>query len=124
MNRGNGLRRAALVLALLVLAATVTGAATSAPKTAIPKKLTGRWRGGGMGVLMVVSPQGKVTVIDFVARFSHVTAHRLTVSGVPLCSGKKGTYHWKVASGHLKLEKIHDACKAEVGLFAGTWSRA
>jgi hypothetical protein len=124
MNRGSGLRRATLALVLLVLAATVTAVATSATKTALPKKLTGRWRGGGMGVLMVVSPKGNVTVIDFVAKFSHVTKHRLTVSGVPLCSGEKGTYHWKVASGRLKLTKIHDPCKQEIGLFAGTWSRA
>jgi hypothetical protein len=124
MNRGNGPRRAAFVLALVLLAAMAAGVAPSAAKSVIPKQLTGRWRGGGQGVLMVVSPKGNVTVIDFVAKFSHVTAHRLTVSGVPLCSGKKGTYHWKVANGRLKLKKIHDACKAEVGLFAGTWSRA
>ena len=124
MNRGNGLRRAALVLALLVLAATAAGVAPAAAKGGIPKQLTGSWRGGGQGVLMVVSAKGNVTVSDFVAWFSHVTAHRLTVSGVPLCSGKKGTYHWKVANGHLRLKKIHDACKPEVGLFAGTWSRA
>jgi hypothetical protein len=124
MNRGNRLRRAALVLALLVLAAIVTAVARSAAKTAISKQLTARSRGGGMGVLMVVSPRCKVAVIDFDAKFSHVTAHRLTVSGVPLCYGKKGTYSWKVTSGKLKLKKIRDACKPEVGLFAGTWSRA
>ena len=124
MQKGNGRRGVALVLVLFVLAATVTGVAASATSTVLPKPLTGRWRGGGDVVLMTVLPGGQVSVFDFVARLSPVAAHRLTISGVPLCAGKTGTYHWKVAHGRLRLRRIHDACKQEVTLFAGTWSRA
>ena len=124
MNRGNGPRRAALILALLALAAVVSGASALGATTQLPKQLTGKWRGGGDGVLMTVLPSGEARVFDFMARFSHVSAHRLTISGVPLCSGKTGRYHWKVAGRKLTFKKIHDTCKEEVDLFTGTWSRA
>jgi len=71
---------------------------------------------------MVVSPGGKVEINDiglYHARFSRITTHRLSISGVS-CSGP-GTYRWKVASQLLKLKKIHDACKGRVGQLAGTW---
>ena len=126
MKPGTRLRRAGLVLALLVLAAMVTGVAESAATTVVPKQLTGRWGRGG--VLMAVSSRGKVEIDVYHAKFSRVTAHRLTVSGVPTCSGT-GTYRWKFtniqgASDKLKLKKIHDACRVRVGLFAGTWLTA
>jgi hypothetical protein len=129
--------KTALVLALFVLAAIVTGVAESATKTAIPKQLTGDWRrNDGKG--LVVGSRGKVKVISdpgnlaeaavYVnAKFLHVTAHRLSISGLPSCSGT-GTYRWTIRIGHLpgslnrgyilRLTKIHDACKARVGRFA------
>ena len=113
-----------LVLVLFVLAATVTGVAASATSTvstqAADRKVAWRGRRGADDR----PSQRPVSVFDFVARFSPVAAHRLTISGVPLCAGKTGTYHWKVAHGRLRLRRIHDACKQEVTLFAGTWSRA
>ena len=115
----------------------VTGrVAASAATTVIPKQLTGDW---WQGREMFVGPRGKVAIYDMQAvhaRFSRVTAHRLSISGgtlpgLPLpasCSGA-GTYRWTVLNhgdvigepGHeLKLKKIHDACKQRVGL-AGIW---
>jgi len=119
--------RAALVLALLVLAAIVTGVAASATNTAIPKQLKGKWRRNG-DVMTVHSKDGSVVFDTASARFSHVTAHRLTISGPtsisgPVCSGT-GTYRWDVIGepGHeLKLTKIHDECKDRVRQFAGRW---
>jgi hypothetical protein len=94
---------------------------------------------------MVVSPRGRVEIRQnygvpgrccsgvYVTKFSRVTAHRLTISYVPGLTvyrvppcDRTGTYRWKFmniqgASDHLKLEKIHDACKRRVDLFAGTW---
>ena len=70
------------------------------------------------------------------AKFSRVTAHRLTISYVPGLTisdepscNRTGTYRWKFtnikgASNHLKLKKIHDACQARVHLFTGTWLTA
>jgi hypothetical protein len=144
MNRGNRLRRAALVLALVVLAAVVTGVAASAATTTIPKQMARRWQ-RDISVeqgqtRMVVSRRGRVeidqicssyapatcTSYDGHAEFSHVTAHRLRISGIPSCSGT-GTYRWTstLSDGfgfsrvpHLRLTKIHDACKARVNLFA------
>lgn len=136
MNRKNRLRHVPLVLALLLLAAIETGVAASAAKTVIPRRLTGAWgRGGDNYGLIVVSTRGKIEikVIEgaYHAKFSRVTAHRLTVSYVPgltvsalpSCS-RKGTYRWKVANHQLELKKIHDACEPRVGLFAGVWLRA
>jgi len=131
MNRRNRLRHAAIVLALLVLAAIVTGVAASAANTVIPKQLSGRWGRGGdkTDVLMVVSPRGKVDINDtYHAKFSRVTAHRLSIGGIPSCSGT-GTYRWKFtnhqhSSDKLKLTKIHDACQVRVGLFSGIWLTA
>src|SRR5262249_26839347 len=123
-NRRNRLRRAALVLALLVLAVIVTGVAASATNTVIPKRLTGSW-GRQNAWWMVVSTEGKVKIdagAVYHAKFSRVTAHRLTVSGVPSCSGT-GTYRWTITkdmfsgSDLLKLTKIHDACKPRVNMF-------
>jgi len=117
------------VLALTLAAAIVTGVAQSAATTVIPKQLSGRWGREHQTVLMVVSPRGKVDIDStYHARFSHVTAHRLTVSGIPSCD-RTGTYRWKFtniqgASDHLKLKKIHDACGVRVGLFAGLWLTA
>ena len=130
MNRRNRLRRAVLLLALLVLAAIVTGVASSASKTVIPKQLTGSW-GRGADPEMLISPRGKVTILEIAvyhARFSRVTARRLSISGYS-CSGT-GTYGWTILNhgdvigepGHeLKLKKIHDACKDRVRQFAGKW---
>ena len=137
MNRGNRLRRAALVLALLVLAAIVTGVAGSAAKTVVPKQLTGNW-GLQDGMVMVVGPRGKVNISRDVpwhragwyhAKFSRVTAHehhgRLSISGPRSCSGT-GTYSWKIwyegplGRGYqLAFTKIHDACKLRVNLWTG-----
>ena len=124
MKRGNRLRPAGLLLALLVLAAIVTGVAASAATTVIPLQLTGNWIRDN-GVSMGVSRRGKVEIASYRAKFSRVTAHRLTVSGVPSCSGR-GTYRWKFtnhqhASDQLKLTKIHDSCKVRVGLLPGNW---
>ena len=129
--------RAALLLALLVLAAILTGVASSATKTVLPKQLSGRWGREHQTVLMVVSRRGKVDIVDtYHATFSSVTAHRLTISYVPGLTvsdepscNRTGTYRWKFtniqgASDHLKLTKIHDACKARVHLFAGIWVTA
>jgi hypothetical protein len=133
MDRRNRLRRAGLLLALFVLAAIITGVAASATTTVIPKQLTGDWsKNQGLGIS--VSPQGTVKWNDFRvyhARFSHVTKHRLSISGYS-CSGT-GTYRWTILNhgdvigepGHeLKLKKIHDACKGRVGVFAGRWFKA
>ena len=127
--------RAALVLALLVLAAIVTGVAESAAKTAIPKRLTGTWeRNNGGKVLMEVGSRGKVSVgrswsVRYHTKFSHVTAHRLSISGIPSCSGT-GTYRWNLPGdlsggpSPLTIKKIHDACKPRVDLFeASDWQR-
>jgi len=141
MKKGTRLRRAALVPALLVLAAIVTGVAASATETLIPKQLTGTWsRLGPPGEdRITVSPRGKITFplrTDH-ARFSHVTAHRLSISGPgsivdPGPCSRTGTYRWTIAKipygdvykpGHqLTLTKIHDACKDRVRHFAGRWS--
>jgi hypothetical protein len=130
MNSRKRLRRTALLLAPLVLAAIVTGVAASAAKTVIPKQLTGSWQQENKVLTMVVSRRGKVKIYDFGvyhARFSRVTAHRLSISG--LCSGT-ATYRWTITKGvpglgraqlKLKLKKIHDACKSRVEQFAGTW---
>jgi len=133
MKRGNWLRRAALLLALLVLAATVTGVAASATNTVIPKQLTGDWsKDQYLGIS--VSPRGTVEWNDFRvyhARFSHVTTHRLSISG-DSCSAA-GTYRWTILNHgdvigepgrELKLKKMRDACKARVHLFAGRWFKA
>ena len=141
MNRRNRLRPAALVLALLVVAVIVTGVAESATNT-VNKQLTGKWEivnGGPQGV-MVVGPRGEVNFNKaadtskagwYHTTFSHVTAHRLSISGIPSCSGT-GRYRWTVrlsatlggADDTLRLRKIHDACEARVGLFAaGVWWR-
>jgi len=144
MKRGNRLRRATPVLALLLLAATVTGVAESATKTANPKLLTGRWNqwDHGKSTVMVVSRPGRVeidqscsaslttpatcTSYDDHAEFSHVTAHRLRISGIPSCSGT-GRYRWTITLARtwvgsrdyaFRLTKIHDPCKARVNLFA------
>lgn len=128
------------VLALLVLAAIITGVAASATTTAVPEKMTGRWERGD-GEVMVVGPRGKVNISKamtnragwFHTTFSHVTAHRLSVSGPRSCSGT-GTYRWAIIHGHplaggyvFKLTKIHDACKLRVNLMietADAFSRA
>jgi hypothetical protein len=90
------------------------------------KQLTGRWDRINWGVVMVVGPRGKVAVHNsgagwYYAKFSRVTAHRLSISGVPSCSGT-GTYRWtitaKFSGWSLNLKKIHDACKPRVNLFA------
>jgi hypothetical protein len=141
MNSRNRQRRAALVLALLALAATVTGVAASATNTAIPKRLIGGWSRPGRSVRSIsVGPRGKVTIYPFGddhARFSRVTAHRLSISGPasmvdPGPCSRTGTYRWTIAKipygdiyrpGHrLTLTKIHDACKPRIGLFSGRWS--
>jgi hypothetical protein len=126
MNRRNRLRRAALVLALLMLGAIVTGVADSATNTVIPKQLTGK-RESGNGTAMVVGPRGKVNFSKapgtskagwYHAQFSHVTAHRLIISGPRSCSGT-GTYRWGIKAdwaGWLEFTKIHDACKMRVNL--------
>jgi hypothetical protein len=126
MNRRNRLRRAGLVLALLVLAAIVTGVAASATTTAVPKQLIGKWESGN-GTLMVVGPRGKVNFSKaeinkagwWHAEFSHVRAHRLSISGPRSCSGT-GTYAWEFTTGfgggQLRFHKIHDACKLRVGV--------
>ena len=117
--------RAALVLALLVLAAIVTGVAASATNTVIPKQLTGRWESGNATV-MVVGPRGKVNISKaminkagwYHAKFSRVTAQRLSISGPRSCSGT-GTYRWgfHISLGSwLFFTKIHDACKQRVNL--------
>jgi hypothetical protein len=77
--------------------------------------------------VIVVGPRGRVNVWDgnflsFHAKFSRVTAHRLSISGISPCSGT-GAYRWTIAQEtlggpRLNLTKIHDACKARVGLFA------
>ena len=144
--------------ALFSVVATVTGVATAGHTSArqgqtgytgtIPKQLSGAWgRGGDTYGRMIVSPRGRVEIDQVCgasssatclgyhghAKFSRVTAHRLTisyvpgltVSDVPTCD-RTGTYRWKFtniqgASDHLKLTKIHDACKPRVGLLAGIW---
>jgi len=132
MNRRNRLRRAALLLALLVLAAIVTGVAASATTTVIRTRLTGSWGRQNNPWWMIVSTRGKVKITAdavYHAKFSRVTAHRLTVTGIPSCSGT-GTYRWAITkdlfSGGdlLKLKKIHDACKPRVNLLTdGSWGR-
>jgi hypothetical protein len=117
------------VLALLVLAAILTAVAESATKTVVPKRLIGRWGRAHQTVLMVVSTRGKIDIDStYHASFSHVTAHRLTVSGIPSCN-TTGTYRWKFtnhqhSSDRLTLTKIHDACGIRVGLFVGSWLTA
>jgi hypothetical protein len=140
MNRRDRLRRAALVLALLVLAATVTGVAASVTTTAVPKQLTGNWEGPYWPSQMVIGPRGKVEIgagRGYHGKFSHVTAHkkhgrdewvgRLTISGIPSCSGT-GTYRWTITNqgslsgGHtyvLKFTEIHDPCQLRVNLLTG-----
>ena len=128
------MRRVVLVLALLVLAAIITGVAASATKTAIPQHLIGTWRiiNGGPSGVMVVGPRGNVNRSKgdtskagwYHTKFSHVTAHRLSISGPRSCAGT-GTYRWGIsrhvslgASGYrLTFRKIHDACKLRVNLF-------
>jgi len=128
VKRGNRLRRAALVLAPLLLAAVVTEVAASATTTVVPQKMTGRWERGD-GTVIVVGPRGKVNISKgiinksgwFHTTFSHVTAHRLSISGPRSCSGT-GTYRWGIIhrtwpGGYLfKLTKIHDPCKLRVDL--------
>jgi len=134
-------KRFVLILALTLAAAIVTGVAESAPTTAVPEKMTGRWERGD-GVVMVVGPHGKVNISKaminkagwYHAKFSHVTAHRLSISGPRSCSGT-GTYRWGIIhrtntlqGGYVfKLTKIHDACRLRVGLMIETddaYSRA
>jgi hypothetical protein len=132
MNRRNRLRRGALLLALLVVAAIDTGVAASAATTVVPKQLTGTWGRGDTPGWMVVSTRGKVEInagAVYHAKFSRVTTHRLTVSGVPSCSGM-GTYGWTITKDLfggddlLKLKKIHDACKRRVNLLTDdSWGR-
>ena len=147
--------------ALVVAAATVTGVATAGHTSArqgqagytgtIPKQLSGAWgRGGDTYGRMIVSPRGRVEIDQVCgtsssstcrgyhghAKFSHVTAHRLTISYVPGLTvsdepscNRTGTYRWKFtniqgASDKLKLTKIHDECRVRVGLFAGIWLTA
>jgi hypothetical protein len=134
MNTRNRLRRAALVLALLALAATITGVAASATTTAMPKKMTGKWNRDD-GQVMVVGPRGNVNFLRerygskagwFHTKFSHVTAHRLTISGPRSCSGT-ATYRWGIArhgtlggnSYRLEFKKLHDACVLRVELMIG-----
>jgi len=138
MNRRNGLRRAALVLALLLLAASVTGVAVSATKTVVPKQLTGKWGLLVPQAVMVVGPRGNVSLSKgapwhkagwYHARFSRVTAQkhhgRLSISGPRSCSGT-GTYSWKISRERgwnhgyqLAFTKINDACKLRVNLWTG-----
>jgi hypothetical protein len=120
-----------------MLPAIVTGVAASATTTAIPKQMTGKWNRGN-GTVMVVGPRGKVNFSKaadtskagwYHTKFSHVTAHRLTISGPRSCSGT-GTYRWGIAIHHgslgygpsyrLPLKKIHDACKLRVYLMIET----
>ena len=119
-------------------ASTHTGrVAKSAAKTAIPKQLTGRWERGN-GRLIVVGARGKVNVSKdtfqyihgwYHAKFARVTAHRLSIGGIPSCSGT-GTYRWtmrtrRLGGSRLVFKKIHDACKLRVGLFdASDWVRS
>jgi hypothetical protein len=122
-----------LVLAALVIAAhsrsSAPAPANHAPPPAMPKQLTGRWGRGNKTVLMIVSPGGKVDFdAQWNAEFSHVTAHRLSISGLPTCSGT-GVYRWWIvnhpgASDQLTLKKIHDPCSVRVGAFAGVWLTA
>jgi hypothetical protein len=138
MNRRNGLRRAALLLALLVLLAIVTGVAASATKTWPPTPLTGRWARPNWGDnLLFVRPRGKVEISDggwFFARIKRGAAHQLRISGIRSCSGT-GTYRWGITdhyqglSSHygykLSFKKIHDACKLRVNLLrAHAWWRS
>ena len=146
MKRRNRLRRTALLLALLVLAAIVTGVAASATKTVVPKQMAWRWnvsipnQGSGAALKMLVSRRGRVEIdrlcsaygpptctpyVDY-AEFSHVTTHRLSISGIPSCSGT-GRYRWTIMLGYIgmggraytfRFTKIHDACQARVNLFA------
>jgi len=66
--------------------------------------------------------RGKVWIEDGgSARFSRVTADRLSISGVRSCSGT-GRYRWTLKKGMgeiLTFSKIHDACHRRVGLFDG-----
>ena len=138
MKRGNRMRRAGLGLALLVLAAMVTGVAASATTTVMPKQMTHRWYRGD-GEHMVVGRWGNVKISKaminkagwFHTKFSHVTAHRLSISGPRACSRTgSGTYRWGISYKHdalgsgygytFVLKKIHDACKLRVSLMIET----
>ena len=148
-------RRALTAVAMVALAALVTpvavvrlGGGTGAPvalaapsSNLLPKQLTGGWsRLGKPGVDSIsVGPRGKVTwpLATVHARFSRVTAHRLSISSPasitdPGPCSRTGTYRWTIAKipygdiyepGHqLTLTKIHDACKDRVRQYAGHWS--
>jgi hypothetical protein len=133
-------RRAGLVLAVLVLAAVVTGCATSAAKTVTSaakiltpeQQLARNWFGQDGMVSIYVNRQGTVTIHELAtghAKFSHITAHRLTISG--MCPAKTGTYSYKFVNQHLEgkrrpfhdlvITEIHDPCASEGRMFATTW---
>lgn len=82
---------------------------------------TGRWRvavdeHGGASVY-----QPGIAAADFDTRFV-VKGRRLTIAGVPVCPGQKGTYTWRLGHGSLTLRVVDDACKPRVALFGGTWT--
>ena len=143
------MRRVALPITVLALLASACGQsadnAVGKVKDTVPppkylRHVTGTWaRWGNTYTLIVVRPRGRVVIasdklrggINY-AEFSHVTAHRLTISFMPgqdvsefpSCT-QTGTYHWKTkGTWPLKLLKIHDACKPRVDVFAGNWSTA
>jgi len=77
---------------------------------------------------MVVGPRGNVNFSNgagwYHTKFSHFTAHRLSISGPRSCSGT-GTYAWGIRyrgfmGYQLNLRKIHDACKLRVNLMIET----
>jgi len=129
----------AVVLAVAVVIPVASAAETKA--SAVPAELVGQWtrtvtaadwkRAGATGFVtsfvgpftMAVKAKGKVSIIDFTARFSPLSGGRLSISGVPVCYPKKGLYRWKVANRRLTLTKLKDTCAAEVGLFTGVWKR-
>lgn len=85
--------------------------------------------------MMVVGPRGNVNISKAAAtskagwyhtKFSHVTAHRLGISGPRSCSGT-GTYRWAITIHRsfssyywFTFKKIHDPCKLRVGLMIET----
>jgi hypothetical protein len=132
---------AIVVLAAVAVTTAATGmAAEKTAKRPLPAKLVGKWtrnitvadweKAGApedesfVGLTtMVVKANGSVSIIDFLAKFSSVSAGRLTISDVPACSGA-GLYQWKRVGGHLTLTKLRDGCPAEVGLFTGVWTKS
>lgn len=124
-----------------VLAATIAGI-TAVPAAAnqtakVPAKLLGAWgrtitaadwkRAGRPNEApghfsMYIGADGSVALAEFTARLS-ASGNRVTFGGVPGCGKTKGLYRWTVVNRRLTLTSLRDACRLEVGLLAGVWTK-